>query len=147
MTRKKLTDAIAAVAERCGFAFQTGFAYRIALGLGRLPAAWLHPPVLTRTQGRREGFKTYSAEMELIEKYGGNEAAAKEEQWDSLEAQAARICSLLGECAEIREVSNIALAPAELSLTAQGELSLNLKFEVTMPFCEYCDGSRNPNKL
>ena len=128
------------IAERCGFAFQTGFAYRIAPELRQLPAAWLNPPALTGTEGRREGFKTYSVEMELIGKYGDNDAWAKEEQWDELEAQAGRICTLLGECADVQEVKNVELAPAELSLTARGELSLNLKFKVRMPFCEHCDG-------
>lgn len=135
-----MTEAVAAVAGECGFAFQTGFAYRIAPELRQLPAAWLHPLVLTRTEGRREGFKTYAVEMELIGRYGGNDAAAKEEQWDELEQLASRICLLLGERMEVQEVTDVTHAPAELSLTARGELSLNLKFRVRMPFCDHCDG-------
>lgn len=138
--RKKLTEAVAAAVEQCGFAFQTGFEYRIAPELRQLPAAWLHPPHLVRTEGRREGFKTYSVELELIGKYAGNEAAAKEERWGELEAMAARICASVGQCADVQEVSDVVLAPAELSLTARGELSLNIKFKVRMPFCKYCDG-------
>ncbi len=70
----------------------------------------------------------------------GVEAAAKEERWGELEAMAARICASVGQCADVQEVSDVVLAPAELSLTARGELSLNIKFKVRMPFCKYCDG-------
>lgn len=140
MTRKKLTEAVAATVEECGFTFQTGGEYRIASELRKLPAAWLHPPELTANEGREEGFKTYSVEIELIEQYAGNKPLAKEEQWDGLEARAAQICALVGARAEIQVVSDIALSPAELSLTARGELSLNLKFKVRMPFCNHCDG-------
>lgn len=54
MTRKILTDAVAEAAEQCGFSFHTGFEYRLASELKRVPAVWLNPPELEKTEGRNE---------------------------------------------------------------------------------------------
>ena len=139
MTRKKLTEAIAGATREYGFAFQTGAAYRIAPELKRLPAAWLHPPRCEKTEGRNEGFVTYSVKLELMEAYEAGRGTAEDERWAGLEEKASAICRRLGQGEGIQVVSGMEFLPAELSLTAQGEQSLGVQFKVRMPFCKYCD--------
>ncbi|MCL2560878.1 MAG: hypothetical protein FWE10_00960 [Rikenellaceae bacterium] len=141
MTREKLTQAVAEAVEASGFAFQTGFGYRIALEIKRLPAAWLHPPTLEKKEGRNEGFIIYGVELDLVEiccTEGGNIADVKERQWAALEDKAREICRRIGEAECVQVVTDIALKPAEMSLTAKGELSLGVRFRVRMSYCECC---------
>ena len=134
MTRKLLIEAVEEAAEKCDCSFHTGFEYRIAAQLKKLPAVWMAPPVLTVSRGRREGVKHYAVALKLISSCALNEQAAKERQWAQLEDTAARICLLVGENVDVRCVTGEEYSPAEFSLTASGELSLSVNFNVQMNF-------------
>lgn len=138
MTRKKLTDAVAEAVRTEGFAFQTGFDYRIAPQLKQLPAAWLHTPALEKKEGRSEGYAVYAVKIDLIELCPAS-AHDKESKWQTLETKAAAICQRLRENPDIQELTQIEYKPAELSLTAKGELSVGVSFRARVPFCDYCD--------
>lgn len=140
MTRKKLTDAIRAAVESEGFLFHTGFEYRIAPGLTKLPAAWLHTPALEKKEGRMEGYAIYSVEIDLIESCPKT-AADKETNWEALENKASEICRRLRENPEIQEITQIEYAPAEFSVTAKGEISVRLSCKARVPFCNFCDNT------
>lgn len=138
MKREKLKEAIAAAAAGFGYAFHTGFEYRIAPELKRLPAVWLHPPQLEKAEGREEGVLHYSVRLDLL-KAQGRTPESREACWGALEADAVGICRRLGVEDAVRAVTNVECTPAEMSLTAKNELSVSVKFKVQMPFCRHCD--------
>lgn len=141
MTRKKLTEAVRNAALAVGFDFQTGFDYRIAPEIKKLPTAWLHPPTLKKKEGRNEGFVVYLVKIDLIDDYANADANQKEIKWNALEKNANQICTHIAKDDNIQTLTDVTLSPAELSLTAKGEISLSLSFNVRMPFCEYCNGN------
>lgn len=143
MNRKKLIEAIAASCGGCGIRLQTGFAYRMAPELEQMPAAWLEPPRIEKTEGRTEGTKHYAVKMTLVDICPDPSENAKEQAWDRMERLAARILAALGEQECVRVVTDAELEPGEFSLTAEGELSLAVKFRVQVPFCDYCDAADN----
>lgn len=57
MTRQKLIAAISGAARLCSYSFYTGQEYRMDSGILELPALWLIPPKLAKTEGREEGVK------------------------------------------------------------------------------------------
>jgi hypothetical protein len=138
MTRKLLIEAVEAAARECGFAFRTGFGYRLASEVGQLPAAWLETPHLEKTEGRAEGVKYYSLKINLLDRCAGHSADDREACWGELEERAARLLQLIGGARCVRAVTQAAFTPAEYSLTAGGELSLAMTFGVQMPFCTRC---------
>lgn len=138
MTRKLLIEAVEEACRECGFAFTTGFGYRLASQVGQLPAAWLETPKLEKTEGRAEGVKHYTLKINLLDRCQGHAASEKEACWGMLEEKASRILQLIGEAQCVRAVGVAEFTPAEFSLTAGGELSLTMSFGVQVPFCNYC---------
>ena len=79
----------------------------------RFPAVWLVPPHVVRVEGREEGEIVYRATLHLMRL-----------------AMIGRIGKLQG----IFCTGNIALTPAEFSLTRQGELSMKAEFDARLYF-------------
>ncbi len=134
MTRELLLAAVEAACRRCGFDFQTGFDYRLASQLERLPAAWLETPRLEKTEGRREGTRFYSVKINLLDRCPSHDAAAKERSWGLLEERASKLLDSLGDDDNVRVITDVEFSPAEFALTTGGELSLAITCTVQMPF-------------
>ncbi len=134
MTRTILIAAIERACNLIGFDFSTGFEYRLASQLERLPAAWLEPPKLLKTQGRKEGTKFYSVKINLLDRCTDHSPVAKERLWNNFEERASQMLSAVGNDENIRMLTDIEFTPAEFSLTTGGELSMCITFEVQIPF-------------
>lgn len=124
MTRQKLLAAVETACKAAGFDFETGFEYRLASQVDRLPAAWLETPQLQKTEGRNEGVKHYSLKINLLTRCTDHTPAAKERDWAALEQSAAEILAGIRAAEGVKAVEDVALAPAEFSLTTGGELSM-----------------------
>lgn len=134
MTRKLLISAVAEAAQECGYAFHTGFEYRINAELRELPALWLLPPKLTANDGREEGIRSYKVEFKLMITAEDNSPEKKERLWNMLEQTATGLCRLVEGNDFIRNVYGIECTPGEFSLTTRGELSMSVECSVDMPF-------------
>lgn len=66
MLRETLTATIEKAAITEGYAFHTGFAYRINNGIAKFPAAWLLPVRIIAVEGRRDGYLTYQMTLYLM---------------------------------------------------------------------------------
>jgi hypothetical protein len=134
MTRTILLSAVENACRQIGFDFNTGFEYRLATQIERLPAAWLEPPKLLRTAGRREGTKYYGVKINLLDRCTDHSPTAKERLWADFEERASRLLTAIGDDDNIRMLTDIEFTPAEFSLTTGGELSMCVTFTVIMPF-------------
>ena len=134
MTRTILVDAVEKACRQCGFDFNTGFEYRLASQIERLPAAWLEPPKLQKTVGRREGTRFYTMKINLLDRCTDHSPAAKEQQWNKFEERASQLLCEIGCNDNIRVLTDIEFTPAEFSLTTGGELSMCITCGVQMPF-------------
>jgi hypothetical protein len=134
MTRKILTQAVENACRSLGFDFNTGFEYRLASQIERLPAAWLEPPRLEKTVGRREGTKVYSMKLDLLDRCTDHSPAAKEHRWNEFEERASQLTAAIGADDGIRMLTDIEFTPGEFSLTAAGELSMCVTCKVQIPF-------------
>lgn len=134
MTRTLLTRAVERACQLIGFDFNTGFEYRLASQIERLPAAWLEPPRLEKTVGRREGTKFYSMKINLLDRCTVHTPEAKERQWAEFEERASLLLTAIGDDDGIRVLTDIEFTPGEFSLTTAGELSMCVACKVQIPF-------------
>ena len=134
MFRTRLSAALEKAARKTGYAFYRGFEYRLNEKPLRFPSVWCAPPKMIRIDGRMEGEATYRVTMHLMEKNLRYDETFKERIWDRMEQDALRIIRLTEPCDGIFCAENIALTPAEFSLTVHGELSLKAEFDVRTDF-------------
>ncbi len=129
MKREELTEVLCAAASHAGYTFHTGAAHRMNGTIRVYPAAWLEPPVLKSSEGRREGDVTYRVSLHLM---ALPSSADRESLWTGLEEDALSIARAAASNPAVRQVSNISCTPAGQSLTAHGEVSVTLACDVTM---------------
>lgn len=134
MTRKTLIEAAEKACIAQGFDFGTGFDYRLASQVERLPAAWLETPTLKKVEGRNEGVKHYALKINLLDRCANHSPSVKEQSWNALEQRASDILRSIGTHEAVRQLTDIEFAPAEFSLTTGGELSLSITCTAQMPF-------------
>lgn len=134
MTQNILTEAFRDAAAQCGHALQTGEEYRIGTQVKAFPAVWLTTPELTRTEGIREGVKHYNAQFVVIEAGRNCTAEEKEAKWARMEADAAKICLLIGADPRIKTITGVKYRTGEFSITNKGEISLTVECTVQVPF-------------
>ena len=92
----------------------------------RFPAVWLVPPHVVRVEGR--------ATLHLMRLDRRYDEQAKERQWAEMERDALAMIGRIGKLQGIFCTGNIALTPAEFSLTRQGELSMKAEFDARLYF-------------
>ena len=85
MLRETLTSTIEKAAITEGYAFHTGFAYRINNGIAKFPAAWLLPVRIIAVEGRRDGYLTYQMTLYLMHLDKKPRPESRERQWAELE--------------------------------------------------------------
>lgn len=134
MFRQQLSAALETAVREAGYAFYRGFEYRLNEKPLRFPAAWCAPPKMIRIDGRREGEATYRVTLHLMEKNLRYDETLKEQAWDRMERDALRIIRRAESCDEMFCAENIALTPAEFSLTVHGELSMKAEFDIRTDF-------------
>lgn len=98
------------------------------------PAVWLVPPHVVRVEGREEGEIVYRATLHLMRLDRRYDEQAKERQWAEMERDALAMIGRIGKLQGIFCTGNIALTPAEFSLTRQGELSMKAEFDARLYF-------------
>lgn len=124
MSRQTLTAAVETACKAAGFDFETGFEYRLASQIDRLPVAWLETPRLQKTVGRNEGIKYYAVKINLLDRPDNQSPTSREELWGTLENKANQIVDALRAHEVVIAIQDATSTPAECSLTAAGELSL-----------------------
>lgn len=134
MLRKQLSAAVRRAAEKSGYHFHQGFEYRMNEDPVRFPALWLAPPRVVRVDGRDEGQIVYRVAMHLLRLNRRFDEQAKEQVWDEMELDALQVIGLVGPQQGVFCTENIALTPAEFTLTRQGELSLKAEFDARLYF-------------
>lgn len=134
MFRSRLLCLIREEAERAGYDFHNGFAYRIARSNLRFPALWMEPPSLTGVEGRDEGLLTYHLTLHLITSDRKYPETEKETQWETMEARTLELLNKLIARPEIFHIGKIGCTPAEYTLTNRSELSLKVEFDVRFAF-------------
>lgn len=134
MLRNQLSAAVESAAQELGYGFRQGFEYRMGEVPVRFPAVWLVPPRVTRVEGREEGEIVYRATLHLIRLDRRYDEQAKERQWAEMERDALAMIGRIGKQQGVFCTGNIALTPAEFSLTRQGELSMKAEFDARMYF-------------
>ena len=95
---------------------------------------WLVPPHVVRVEGREEGEIVYRATLHLMRLDRRYDEQAKERQWAEMERDALAMIGRIGKLQGIFCTGNIALTPAEFSLTRQGELSMKAEFDARLYF-------------
>lgn len=135
MKRHELTAALCAAARQEGYAFFTGHESEIARTVRTFPAAWLTPPQLTALDGRQEGQAVYRVRLHLFRLRGGASPAERDKLWEALETDALAIVRTLDGSAAVRAVGVVDTTPAEGVYTSAGELSLTLRIDVRLHFC------------
>lgn len=134
MSRQTLTTAVESACKAAGFDFETGFEYRLASQIDRLPVAWLETPRLQKTVGRSEGTKYYDVKINLLDRCAGQTPDAREALWDLLESKASQIVDTLRTHEAVIAMQDVALQPGECPLTAAGELSLGVECVALISF-------------
>ncbi|MDR2885838.1 MAG: hypothetical protein LBU95_03535 [Rikenellaceae bacterium] len=150
MTRKLLAQALQQTAHKLGYAFYSEFDHRMGETIIAYPTLWLSPPRIVAVEGRREGRIRYRITMHLMKlaqqaraagdglDFGGQVAGpdgAREQLWCALEAGAIEVCRGLADSRHVAAATLMDCAPAEFSLTNHGEVSICLKMDVDMNFC------------
>ena len=134
MLRNQLSAAVESAAQELGYGFRQGFEYRMGEVPIRFPAVWLVPPHVVRVEGREEGEIVYRATLHLMRLDRRYDEQAKERQWAEMERDALAMIGRIGKLQGIFCTGNIALTPAEFSLTRQGELSMKAEFDARLYF-------------
>ena len=93
-----------------------------------------YPPHVVRVEGREEGEIVYRATLHLMRLDRRYDEQAKERQWAEMERDALAMLGRIGKLQGIFCTGNIALTPAEFSLTRQGELSMKAEFDARLYF-------------
>ena len=132
--RNQLSAAVESAAQELGYGFRQGFEYRMGEVPIRFPAVWLVPPHVVRVEGREEGEIVYRATLHLMRLDRRYDEQAKERQWAEMERDALAMIGRIGKLQGIFCTGNIALTPAEFSLTRQGELSMKAEFDARLYF-------------
>lgn len=135
MTRKTLAQAIKEAALKLEYCFYSGFDYRMNETIIAYPAVWLSPPSIVAVEGRNEGKIRYRVALKLMKLAKKSSTQQKEEAWSQLEHDALEMCRAIACRREIASVKITECTPAEFSLTNHGELSMALRFDVEIPFC------------
>ncbi len=136
MPRNQLSALIRKTAEKLGYHFYEGFEYRMNECALKFPAVWLSPPKTSRVEGRRERKITYRVVLHLMQCNRKFDESAKNRVWDGLERDALRLTDRLTPQQNVFCTENISMAPAEFTLTRQGELSLRVEFDVRTDDCQ-----------
>ncbi len=131
MTRKLLIETLRKIVSDCGYAFHTGFAYRMESELKTFPAVWLLPPRVIDTEGRCQGLKKYGVIIHLV---CNGVHRHKETCWSTMEKDVRTMYAALAQAECVKSVDALTCNPGEFSLTNRGELSLTSEFTVMMPF-------------
>jgi hypothetical protein len=130
MKREQLTQLVKTTATAHGLNFHTGSEHLILSTLRSFPVAWLSPPVLRSHSGREECETTWQLTIHLIDLPKG--AGTEEIVWQDLEKKALTLAADLLLSPDVCRVADVACTPARGSLTAQGEISVALTFNLTM---------------
>lgn len=134
MTRKLLTGAVEAAAQRCGIGFCTGPEHRIIQDIGHFPTVWLLPPRMVGCEGIHEGIKTYAVDIRLMDKNPGLPTSDTEEHWQRMEETAFEICRIVAECEWVKSIAQVTFDVGEDALSIRGEHFITIKMRVEMPF-------------
>ena len=134
MLRNQLSAAVESAAQELGYGFRQGFEYRMGEVPIRFPAVWLVPPHVVRVEGREEGEIVYRATLHLMRLDRRYDEDAKDRQWAEMDRGALAMIGRIGKLQGIFCTGNIALTPAEFSLTRQGELSMKAEFDARLYF-------------
>lgn len=137
MTRKLLTASLREAAVKLGYCFYSGFDYRMNETIIAYPAVWLLPPRVVGVEGLGEGRICYSLELQLMTLAGKSTPEEKEEAWGNLEWDAVELYRQVARSAGVLSATVLECAPGEFSMTNHGELSVSLKMEVEVPFCNH----------
>lgn len=134
MTSKTITQALREAAAGIGYSFCSGFDYRMQETIKAYPCLWLSPPKITAVKGRSEGRIRYRAAMHLMKLSGKAGGAQREEICSALEEDALAVYRSLAQDGRI-SAWLVECSPAEFSLTNHGEISVSLKMDIDVPFC------------
>lgn len=135
MTRKSLAACIKQAATDLGYCFHSGFDYRMNETIIAYPAVWLSPAKVVGVDGINEGRVKYRVALQMMTLAGKAGKEKKEEMWNGLEQNAIELYRKMAQSSLVSSVSVTECAPGEFSMTNHGELSVCLKMDVEMPFC------------
>ena len=133
--REKVTAVVKNEAEKMGYAFGTGFGYRINQTVTGFPFLWMSPPKLVGCKGRKEGRADYHVTLQLMWAGAKKTAAEKESTWAVLERDAVKLIRGIEKNNRVAEISDLQCVPGEMSLTNHGELSMEVSFRIGIAFC------------
>lgn len=129
MKREVLTDILREACVAAGYAFYTGPVHRAGGEVRAYPAAWLEPPVMKSSEGRGEGTLTYRITLHLM---ALPQAGGQDGMMAALETDALAVTGMAGGDDRVCGVSAVSCVPAAQTLTAHGEMSVELSCEAVM---------------
>ncbi|MFI3306639.1 MAG: hypothetical protein R3Y68_09040 [Rikenellaceae bacterium] len=103
-----------------------------------LPCVWLSPIEMIDRTGRKEGKKTYRAEIVVFGRAENMQEQTKAALWESFERAAMSAIDQLYTCGdvEIVNVGNIKSAPEEYAMSGYQAVSLKVSTDITILYCE-----------
>lgn len=129
-----MVDALKEAIDSVNYTLYCGMQYNINDRLKLLPAAWLLPAKLIKTEGCKRGNIIYETTIYLMCAGKHLSEDQKTECWDRLESDALEIYKRMADHPDISSVGGLQCVADEFSLSNHGELSITMKFSVEMPF-------------
>lgn len=132
MKRIMLMNALRQIAESLGYRFLAGREERLAPLTRGLPAVWVTPLRLRKAEGRAWRRDTYAVRLRLIALSVSQEPEAG---WQTLEADASRMFTQLGQAAGVRYVEGLKVTPDEQPVVLREAVSVTAEFDAVV--CYY----------
>ncbi len=103
-----------------------------------LPCVWLSPIEMIGKTGRKEGRKTYRAELVIFGKTKDMDEETKAVLWKEYECVAMRAIEALYAFndIEIVAINNIRCAPEEYSISGYQAVSMKVSIEIEVLYCD-----------
>lgn len=127
-----LMNALRQIAESLGYRFLAGREEQLAPLTRGLPAVWVTPLRLRKAEGRAWRRDTYAVRLRLIAPSVSQEPEAG---WQTLEADASRMFTQLGQAAGVRYVEGLKVTPDEQPVVLREAVSVTAEFDAVV--CYY----------
>ena len=133
--RKALEAALKSNSDSAGYEFYAGFLSDMGDGGFALPTAWLCPLDCIGKNGRKEGRKTLSVVLYLLESSEGLDSEGKDVAWDRMERIADSVFAKLEEDGNILSYDGWKCLPDEGAYSNYNDISIKVTCEITIGYC------------
>ncbi|MFR9497998.1 MAG: hypothetical protein SNG69_07190 [Rikenellaceae bacterium] len=116
--------------------YKAGFFAYITESQHELPLVWASPIELTSRTGRKEGKKTYSAKIYMLDQNNSFSQGEKEDIWERQEDTATKACEMLFESDKVEVVQiSISCSPDEMPISGYDTISTTVTLEIIVSYC------------